>query len=325
MHRIDNIAVWRILVAVSREGSLKDAACALGLTQQAVSRLVAELEEEAGGELFNRRVRPAQPSELFHALLPAARRMVEASDEIGRIIASASGKETLIRLSTPANMNVQSILAAIDDAKAAHPGLRVDIYADHGLDDLAKGAVDLVVLPYKPEKAPGIHVTPLYQNVTMLLASTRYLKKHPAPKTPEELAQHKLLVTNRNWAGRPRTDYIFKGAERFGFAACPGLFRGDGSACRQMLIEGQGIALNVDLALVSQELSRGEIVPVLPGWHFQPWDNQLCCRKADAGAPAMKSLIEAVRRRFYSSFADSWKFWYRHFKIPFPDLEHERP
>ena len=89
MHRIDNVTIWRILVAFSREGSLKEAAAALGLTQQAVSRLVAELEKELGGELFDRTVRPAHPTELFLALLPAARRMVEAADEIGRIAAES--------------------------------------------------------------------------------------------------------------------------------------------------------------------------------------------------------------------------------------------
>lgn len=325
MYRIDNVMIWRILVAFSREGSLKETAAALSLTQQVVSRLVAELEKELGGELFDRTVRPARPTELFHALLPAARRMVEAADEIGRIAASSLDIKRVIRLSTPANMNVQSILTAIDEVRSTHPNLRVDIYADKGLDDLTRQIVDLVVLPYKPDNWPGVHAEPLYCNVTMLLASARYLKKHPAPRTPEDLMHHKLLVTNRNWAGRPRTDYIFKGKERYCFASCPGLLRGTGSSCRQMLIEGQGIALNIDLALVSQELSRNEIVPVLPGWHFQPWDNQLCCRETDADDAVMKSLIETIHRYFYSSFADSWKFWYRHFEIPYPDLEIERP
>ena len=45
----------------------------------------------------------------------------------------------------------------------------------------------------------------------------------------------------------------------------------------------------------------------------------------DANDAVMKSLIETIHRHFYSSFADSCKFWYRYFEIPYPDLELERP
>ena len=194
------------------------------------------------------------------------------------------------------------------------------MFADLGLDDLLEGKADLVIVPFCPEPSRRIAVRHLQDNVTMLLASPRYIKKHGMPKQPEDLSRHRLIVTNRRWTGGRVSTTILNGDTAFDFTDCPAIFRGDGATCRKMVLEGQGIPLNVDMANVSQELSEGKLVPVLPGWHYPPWNNNLCMRAKDARDPVLSAVASEVVRRFYTAFSDSWKFWFQHFGIPVPDI-----
>ncbi|WP_432420241.1 helix-turn-helix domain-containing protein, partial [Opacimonas viscosa] len=60
---MEHLPPLRLLVtfeALSRHGSMRDAAARLNVTQPAVSQAVKALEEHVGVALFDRRVRPAR-------------------------------------------------------------------------------------------------------------------------------------------------------------------------------------------------------------------------------------------------------------------------
>ncbi len=70
------------LLAVAEEGSLSRATSRLYVTQSAVTRQIASLERQLGLQLLDRNPRGVQPTEHALALLPYARAVVEANDQL---------------------------------------------------------------------------------------------------------------------------------------------------------------------------------------------------------------------------------------------------
>jgi DNA-binding transcriptional LysR family regulator len=81
----------RSFLAVAEEGSFSAAARRLHLSQQALSRSVAQRERELGVSLFDRAARPVELTAAGEAMLAAARRSVTAADEAFDTARGATG------------------------------------------------------------------------------------------------------------------------------------------------------------------------------------------------------------------------------------------
>src|SRR5450755_4776461 len=74
----------RILVAVAEERNFTRAAERLSLSQQAVSRAVAQLEDELGATLLDRSTRDVAVTRAGEALLPGSRQALIAIEDAVR-------------------------------------------------------------------------------------------------------------------------------------------------------------------------------------------------------------------------------------------------
>ena len=68
----------RTFVAAADAGQFQEAAAALSVTQQAVSKRIAALEKDLGVRLFTRTPRGAQLTTDGHRFLPHARELLQA-------------------------------------------------------------------------------------------------------------------------------------------------------------------------------------------------------------------------------------------------------
>lgn len=66
------------LIAVADEKSFHGAAARLGLTQPAITRRIQRLEERIGAQLFDRSLKPLQPTPAGHRALAEARDLYAA-------------------------------------------------------------------------------------------------------------------------------------------------------------------------------------------------------------------------------------------------------
>ncbi|CAB4910970.1 unannotated protein [freshwater metagenome] len=81
--RLDGL---RALIAVVDEGSFTSAATVRGRSQATVSRSVAALERQVGGVLLDRSSRDLRPTPLGTRVIPAARRVLRAVDDLERAV-----------------------------------------------------------------------------------------------------------------------------------------------------------------------------------------------------------------------------------------------
>ena len=147
------------------------------------------------------------------------------------------------------------------------PNVHVQVFiADRIVDQIAEG-VDLVFKIGEQLKDSSLVARRILTYRHQLVASPVYLAKCNAPKTPQDLLDHRLLAFSF-WT--PENSWNFaqaNGKKKETLTFRPFLSMNDYAGLATALVAGTGIG---DLPpLVQPELLRaGRLVEVMPGWHF---------------------------------------------------------
>lgn len=138
-----------LLVALAEEGNIHRAAQVLNMTQPAASKLLKDLEEVLGVELFDRLPRGMRPTWYGESMIRHARMVLanlgQAYDEITALKAGLFGYVGVGAITTPGIMLLPS---AISKVKQDHPNLRVTLDIETSpllMERLEQGKLDLVV------------------------------------------------------------------------------------------------------------------------------------------------------------------------------------
>ncbi|GHE69137.1 LysR family transcriptional regulator [Streptomyces longispororuber] len=131
----------RTFVAVAESGQFQKAAADLSLTQQAVSKRVAALEDDLGVRLFARTPRGARLTIDGQAFLPHARALLLAEE---RAAASVRPGRRALRVDVVGRRAATAGL--VRDFHRAHPDVELDVVtlygADAAVEALAAGTID---------------------------------------------------------------------------------------------------------------------------------------------------------------------------------------
>ncbi len=315
MDLLDNLSVWRLLSSCATMKSLSSAAALEDIDLATASRLVGQLEKRFGFALLDRRYRPARPTSQLFALASVAAKVTKAQKEavhLTEMLAPRSEEVRGIRLSIPVNWMRQSTIKALFQYEKEHKNLRFEIVADAGVEGLLKGEVDIACFGFMPEDR-NIYTIKIADEVTMLFASRDYLQQNGEPKTIEELAGHTLLMRNPSNRSFGRT--LRRGNRDFVIPEDWHVHYGDATMCRQALLDGEGIAVDLCFPLIGDELASGTVRPVLLGWHRLPWTMTVSTSIADAKDPVIHHVMHYLKRITRESFMDRWPFWYKRFNV----------
>lgn len=85
---------------------------------------------------------------------------------------------------------------------------------------------------------------------------------------------------------------------------------------KKLLIEGKGIAIDMNPNFIAEELLDGTVQPVLPGWHRKPWALHICCRKSSSKDPIIREVMGIIRYLALHQEPNDWKSWYRRLHLP---------
>lgn len=123
---VDLLAACRAFAAVSALGSFTSGAASVRIPQSVASRRVAALEERLGGQLLERASRATRLTPFGAAVLPAARRLVDAEDAFTLDAAHALSETS--RLVVPKGLPVLALSQVVRAAAAA--GVRWDVVTE---------------------------------------------------------------------------------------------------------------------------------------------------------------------------------------------------
>ncbi len=264
----DDLWAWRVFLAVARTGSLSGAADRLERDVSTVSRAMSGLEKALGCELFRHNTRPLQLSEAGRKALRRIENTLRAHDQMIEDLRSESRALTgRIRLSTAQGFATRRLMPILERFTRHHPELSIDIRTGVSEADVAKGLCDIAVLTGEPT-LPGLVYTSRGRNVYLPVASPDYIHSFGLPLTPQQLRGHRGYI----YTGpvRPETKSLVRGAQEESLEFAAVTRSTDVLAIRQAVLSGMGIAVDMPLVQIFEDLLENRLVPILPGWYRPP-------------------------------------------------------
>lgn len=139
----------RLLAALGETGQLTQAALAIGISQPAASRLVAEVERIIGHPVHERSGRGIEMTPLGRALAARAGRIRIELDDAARDLAEmAAGGVGQVRLGTVTGAALDRVLPALEAERLAHPNVSFEVVVAHSdalCDQVLAGRLDFAL------------------------------------------------------------------------------------------------------------------------------------------------------------------------------------
>ena len=126
---LNRLEMLRIFCAAADAGSFKDAAIHLGISPQAVTRAIQELERLQGEMLFHRNTRQVRITSFGEQLAERARTSLQQLDGLFAPDPASPPDDMsgVVRLAAPSALGRSRLLPIVERLANAHPGLRFDL------------------------------------------------------------------------------------------------------------------------------------------------------------------------------------------------------
>lgn len=142
-----NVRFLGTFCAVARFGSLTAAARHLGLSSASVGEQIKALEKDLNARLVSRHGRGIALTEAGHAVLPAAREVVERIDEMSQI-AQLGQPRGRLRAGAVSTAMISVLPPALQHMARHYPDIELNVYpgsSTHLYDRLEQGDLDCVI------------------------------------------------------------------------------------------------------------------------------------------------------------------------------------
>jgi DNA-binding transcriptional LysR family regulator len=194
--RVDTLTSIRVFRQVVESGSFVAAADRMDLSTAMVSKHVAYVEKRLGVRLLNRNSRTlslTEPGSVYFERCKTILDDLEATElELGSLGTVPRGT---VRVTCPSWFAGQRLAEMLAEFRRRYPEIVVDVSFEDRLVDLVEEGYDLALrVARESSLAPGLIARPIRPVSFFIAGSREYLKRHGAPKSPEELARHDFVA-----------------------------------------------------------------------------------------------------------------------------------
>ena len=262
---MDLIGALRAFVRVTETGSFSAVARETHVSQSAVTRLVAQLEQHFEVRLFHRTTRRLSLTDDGQVLLAHARHLLESADEMETVLGRQSGAPRgLVRLGTSVAGGL-FLATRLPVLLARHPGLSVELVMRDQESDMIEDRLDLAFRSGEIADASLVARRAGFLGRAVVAAPV-YLERHGAPSTPEDLTAHICLIHDAT--AEPEV-WRFTGPDGPLSVRVTGAFiANDSEAVRRAARAGHGIALLPEVQLID-DLRAGRLFRLMEDYPSQ--------------------------------------------------------
>lgn len=288
----------RAFLALAEDLHFGRAAARLHMAQSALSRLIAQLEDDLGAVLFARSTREVALTVQGEALVEPARELVRLSERMQEIVRRAAAGETgRVRLGF-AGASVNHLVAdLVKGVRRAHPGLTVELESAQlshpGLERLRDGSLDALVgrWDFLPRTVDSRVIA--RESLLVALPSGHRLANRDELR-PADLADEPWIVLpGGSGATLSNRLHMLSVQGRF----VPRIVRTAPDSATEMLLVNAGEGIALTLSGVRDNLSAR-------GVDFRPLSADLgavavrLAWRSGSVEPAVRTLVDASRRVF---------------------------
>ena len=292
---MDRFQAMTTFARVVDTGSFSAAARQLNVGQPAVSKLIAQLEDQLGVQLLTRSTRGLSPTEAGQRYYERARRALEEADEADLAARGAGrGLTGRLRVSAAITFARLHIIPRLPAFLSDHAELDLEMIMDDRSVDMVAEGIDLSLRMGALADSSAV-ARKLASSKRSVLATPAYLARAGHPHTPAELAGHETIVYTRH----DSPAWMFTGAAggRASVAVGGRLRVSAAEGLRAAVLADMGLAVAPDW-MFTPELESGAVVRVLGDWTLPPIDlwalfpaGRLATAKARAFAAFMAGAL----------------------------------
>jgi DNA-binding transcriptional LysR family regulator len=264
---MDRLLTMRVLQTVVDEGGFAAAARALDMSPAAVTRCVADLEQDVGARLLQRSTRNVSLTPVGEAYLARVRSIladVDAARSAAR--EHTGGMAGVLRLCSDSVLATHVLAPLVAEFRLLHPAVHFDILLETG-GGPPGGDFDVALFSAPAGFDGNVIARPFASTVGVLCASPDYLRRRAPPQAPQDLAGHDCLLGHCSSSrdGTVVLSHPEQGDAQVEVALRPVLTVKHPDTLLAAALHGAGIGfLSVDLA--AQYLRGGSLVRVLAPW-----------------------------------------------------------
>ena len=254
-----------VLRAVVEAGSFVRAGEALGLTQPAVSRAVARLEERVGVRIFRRTARSIsltdEGRDFYDTIAPHLAAIEEATTSAGDAKARVRGR---LRVNVDPGTAEFILTPRLPAFLAQHRGLFVELAVRDRMGELVREGFDVAVRFGNPEPS-ALKARLLLRVRVVTCASPEYIRQHGAPARPQDVEKHACVLMRNPATGSYHAWEFVRGRKTVPVNVTGQLMVNQVGPLLSACLSGQGITQLLDL-YARPFLEDGRLVQLLPEW-----------------------------------------------------------
>lgn len=288
---LNRLEMLRIFVAAADTGSFKDAAIRLGVSPQAVTRAVQELERIQGEMLFHRNTRQVRITAYGEELAERTRHRLAEIDALfaPRDALPSDEFRGVVRLTAPKALGRLGILPIVADLAIAHPGLRIDLSLSDTPADVVDERIDIGVrfgairdsrFIARKVATYGFHV----------VAARELIDRVGLPRQIQDLEALPTTVMTDATTGRPWPWWFAQGQYT---PALPTFSSNDSEAERDAVLGGLAFG-QIAGFLAEAHIAAGRLVPVLEQFAPEPWDLYVYRPQRGPVAPRVRLVFDRL-------------------------------
>ena len=292
---IDQISSLALFARVVHHRSFSAAAREAGLAKSAVSRRIAELEQDLRVRLLHRTTRSLSLTEEGERVHAHALALVAAADAAQEVAGLATGAvRGTLRVNATAAFSQLYLARALTGFLALHPEVEVHLSTEDRMVDVVEGGFDVVFRIGRLTDS-SLVARRLATDRLVVCASPEYLARAGTPREPSDLLQHSCL----HYALVPRSmEWRFRKGGRTLEVSTRGPFScTDGLTLREAVLAGAGLAA-VPSMLVAGDVAAGRLQLVLEGTRRAEFGIHALTAHRTQTPPRVRALLDFLVAHF---------------------------
>ncbi len=198
-----DLQTLQAFMLVAENNSFSQAAEKLHLTQPAVSKRIALLEEQLGAPLFDRIGRQVSLTEAGTALLPHAKAVQQELAAAERAVRDLSGEVAgELRLATSHHIGLHRLPPVLSRFSRDYPGVHIDIDfmdSEQAYELISQGKSELAVVTLAPTQENTLVAKPIWHDpLDIMIARDHALLRGDRIPDLAALSQHPAILPGLN-------------------------------------------------------------------------------------------------------------------------------
>lgn len=185
-------------IAVAKAGSFSDAAEKIHLTQPAVSKRIALLEEQLDCRLFDRIARSVTLTEAGEALLPRAHHILQEIADTTQAINDLSGEiGGKLRLAISHHIGLHRLPPVLKQFAQDYPEVTIDVDfmdSEKAYEGILQGRFEVAVITLAPEAHPKIEAKTIWPDPLVFMVSDDHPLLRESNPTLENLRNYPAIL-----------------------------------------------------------------------------------------------------------------------------------